>query len=168
MYRILIASSIDTPRWTRVYHHKRTAAIDGEQDEHAQAIFNFKYRSQGGLLTFCVKYHTNQFTLAMLRAIGVLPNLTVGQLNIAPVAIPLRQSRARTEVPSANQETSTVPAAATAATGDLGGLTEEEIIALITHHRGHSRGLHGQARARLIVLLDHYGVSSMYLLRNMC
>ena len=112
----------------------------------------------------------------MLQAIGVVPMIpqTIGgpaQPSIAPVTIPNQQSQAHTGVPRVNQETIMVPAATTAAatvTSDLEGLTEEEIIALIAHHRGHSQGLYGQTRARLLVLLEFHEVSSIYLSKNAC
>jgi hypothetical protein len=98
---------------------------------------------------------------------------TVGGLLLSNslVAIPVCQSRAPTEVPGANREIVTASAVTTAATppatGDFEGLTEEEIIALIAHHCGHSQGLHGQARSRLLVLLNYHEVSSTYSSRNM-
>ncbi|KAG9199641.1 hypothetical protein G6514_008302 [Epicoccum nigrum] len=139
--------SVDMPRPNKGLHTMQFVAIDGYEDEKAQAVFVFKYRS-----------------LAILQAIGVAPTIpqTVGSRPLfsnASITIPLRQSRAPTEVPGSNQEIVTASAATTAAaaaTGDLKGLTEEEIVALITHYRGHSQGLHGQNRARLLVLLQFY------------
>lgn len=96
------------------------------------------------------------------------------------VAIPIRQSRAPTEVPGDNQEIVTASAITTAATiaattvattaaiGDGEGLSEEELVALITHYRGNDQGLRGQSRVRLLVLLQFYEVSSRQLLMNSC
>lgn len=107
----------------------------------------------------------------MLQAIGVVPMIpqTIGgpaQPSIAPVTIPNQQSQAHTGVPRVNQETIMVPAATTAATDDLERLTEDEIIVLITHHRGHSRGLHSLSRDWLLTLLNYHEVSSILLAKN--
>ena len=142
---------------------------------HEEAVFVFKYRSLGKLKTRYEQNDANRYALAILQAIGVAPTIpqTVGGLppSKPPIAAPLRQSRVPTEVPGANREIVTAPAATTAAatvTSDLEGLTEEEIIALIAHHRGHSQGLYGQTRARLLVLLEFHEVSSIYLSKNAC
>ncbi|KAF3052524.1 hypothetical protein E8E11_011610 [Didymella keratinophila] len=39
---------------------------------------------------------------------------------------------------------------------DAGGLTNEDLIALLSHYRGNSNGLQGQNRARLLIMLSHY------------
>ncbi|KAF2127284.1 hypothetical protein P153DRAFT_358892 [Dothidotthia symphoricarpi CBS 119687] len=39
---------------------------------------------------------------------------------------------------------------------DQDGLTDEDVIALIKHHRGNGHGLAGQSRKRLLVLLKYY------------
>jgi hypothetical protein len=162
----LIAPSVDLPRRNKGHRKRKTVAIDGYEDERAQAVFVFKYRSLGKSKTFDEQNHANWYALEILQAIGVVPTIprTVGgrtQPSIAPVAIPIRQSREPREVPGANREIITASAAANAATGDLEGLTEEDVIALITHHLAYGQGLHGQARARLMILPEYYEVSSI-------
>ncbi|KZM25234.1 hypothetical protein ST47_g3640 [Ascochyta rabiei] len=64
---------------------------------------------------------------------------------------PLQQSSTSIVAPVLRQQSS-VPDTSE----DTQGLTEEELVALVTHHRGSSRGLAGQNRKRLLVLLKYY------------
>lgn len=140
-------------------------------DSHEEAVFVFKYRSLGKLKTRYEQNDANRYALAILQAIGVAPTIpqTVGGLppSKSPIATPLRQSRVPTEVPGANREIA-ASAATAAAPGDGEGLSEEELIALITHYRGNDQGLRGQSRVRLLVLLQFYEVSLMQLLIESC
>lgn len=116
------------------------------------------------------------FRLAILHALRVAPpglehgvnsaqssNLTPAPRpeqiggNELQVSIPVRQSQVPTEV-LGPQHQHVEPVTL----GGVHGLSEDELVALITHYRGSSEGLAGQGRVRLQVLLEFHEISSVH------
>lgn len=132
--------------------------IDGKEDRHAIAIFHFKYRSlcKSQLLR---RNLSLTFATAMLKALRVVPTTPEPVEPIEPVSLP---SRASNPLPTSREveEKNGRPSSANGL-GGMQGLSKEELIALITHYRGHNRGLVGQGRLRLQVLLKFHEVSRM-------
>ncbi|KAI4960143.1 hypothetical protein J4E86_001763 [Alternaria arbusti] len=68
---------------------------------------------------------------------------------LSPSATPRPKSASATPAPPQPKFISPTP-------NEHDGLTDEDIIALIKHYRGNDKGLTGQNRKRLLVLLKHY------------
>ncbi|KAI4681912.1 uncharacterized protein J4E84_007509 [Alternaria hordeiaustralica] len=76
---------------------------------------------------------------------NIVPNV------VSPAATPRPKIASATPAPPQPRSVSPTP-------NEHDGLTDEEIIALIKHYRGNDKGLTGQNRKRLLVLLKHYEV----------
>jgi len=109
-------------------------------------------------------YRTYTATAA-LEALGIIPHSPIPSLDPQPG--PIKRERSPETAPAAAaprpKTASTTPAhpqqnLAQRTVNEHGGLRDSEIIALIKHYRGDNKGLAGQSRKRLLLLLKHYEV----------
>ncbi|KAJ4986461.1 hypothetical protein SVAN01_08023 [Stagonosporopsis vannaccii] len=118
------------------------------------AVLKFKYRSRANLQALHVLPSVPKTTLSApgaLRRFLLTPESVDSLARKVQPSLPFRR-------PSTFMTTPTLPLRRPASTFEdcNGGLTEEDLIALISHYRGTSEGLANQGRARLQVLLKHY------------
>ncbi|KAI4628984.1 hypothetical protein J4E83_003539 [Alternaria metachromatica] len=118
--------------------------------------FQFKYRSIAALKTLgMISRSPSPSSAPKLELVkkealpeptpDIIPNV------ISPATTPQPQAASSTPTPS--QQDSGQPILT-----EHHGLRDSEIIALIKHYRGDTKGLAGQSRKRLLLLLKHYEV----------
>jgi hypothetical protein len=129
--------------------------VDGKGDDKAFAIFNFKYRSLG---KFCATW-TNEIT--RLTVLDILKSLGIVRHTPAPELLaPLPQLRTLTAAP---ESVSRPQDSSTSDRSDGGGLTKEELVAVISIYRGHGDGLSGLSQKELVAVLNHHRVSDTFM-----
>ncbi|KAF9693815.1 hypothetical protein EKO04_008287 [Ascochyta lentis] len=149
------AKSLQTSFGTKRATTALTVCEWEKEGETPFADFEFRYRSRSNLEALHIVPRTPTPTSAATQE-TVKTSSRVSAPDVKPVPevqvfSPLRQSSAPTDTPVLRQQ-SPVPGKLE----DTKGLTEEELVALITHYRGNSQGLAGQSRKRLLVLLMHH------------
>jgi hypothetical protein len=125
--------------------------VDGKGDDKAFAIFNFKYRSLGKFCAIWTKEMTRLTVSDILKSLGVVPR-TPEPESLAPLP-QLRRLTAAPESASRPRDSSI------SNRGDGRGLTEEELVAVISTYRGHGDGLGGLSHKELIAVLKYHRVS---------
>ena len=146
--------------------------VDGEDGENAFAVFNFKYRSRGKNDTFNCKHSTD---LVHSRAYfdGFAPSLFCHACSSSArshqarhLRFPQLSIRSRAPAPHGTAQSGLLRLSSFPPQGSLiastthgqHGLTAEEIIVMIAGYRGHNKGLAGQSRKSLMMLLKRYEV----------
>ncbi|KAI4652233.1 hypothetical protein J4E93_002432 [Alternaria ventricosa] len=120
---------------------KTPSRITTVKEKEPFATFQFKYRS-----------------IAALKSLGIIPPSPIPSLDPQPDRMlneeppaTTPQPKTASSTPTPSQQDSSQPILT-----EHDGLRDSEIIALIKHYRGDTKGLAGQSRKRLLLLLKHY------------